>query len=101
MGVNITSIHLLFSFIAVIFIALSSIKLVRVGNIPGAWLIFSAVIGTFITAFIPLISTFVLLDESEYLLEVAVSSIDALLFLLGAYGFWLLAYYSISKSANK
>ena len=94
-------IGLLIMIFAFVLLLIASIRLLRANNIPGSRLIFLAIIGTFIGAFLPIIEIFFIVDEDSYIFEGLVNIFLALMFLVGAYGFWCLAKYSISNSANK
>ena len=99
MGFSIASIFILFAFVSCVLLFLGSLKLIKSENIPGSKLIFIAVIGAFISGFIPEAET----EEGEviFLWQVIEISTHSILILLASYGFYKLSNYVASISANK
>ena len=99
MGLNITTLSILFTIISGIFILIGSFKLFKTKNIPGSKLIFFSVIGLILTIFIPDPES---MEGKNQLIILGIeTTIISLLVLAGAYGFFLLANHTASNNANK
>ena len=90
------AIGFLISLVALAIIFVASIKLFRNKNIPKSNLILIAFIGSIIGAFLPLLESFYIIEESNTF-EAIVDLYLSLMFLLGAYGFWCFVSYSTKE----
>ena len=99
MGFSVASILILFAFISFILLLLGSIKLIAANNIPGSKLIFIAVIGSIVSAFLPEAES----DEGtiSMLWQYVEIGVNSILMLMVSYGFYLLSSYVAKNSANK
>ncbi len=90
----------LFTIIGLIIIVSASIKLYRSKNVPGAKLIFYAMIFHFLGAAMFVYPYVLDIDENEFI-EAAINIALGVAFVAGSFGFWRLAKYVVNNSAAK
>lgn len=98
MSFNITFIFLGVTVISSLFILMGSIKLVRSKDIPGSKLIFISILGYILSIFI--LGSDTEIEELPLTDQILIMGTDAVLILMATYGFYLLASYVASNSAN-
>lgn len=99
--VALESVGLVLSVVAFIIILVAGIKLFRHKPIPGVGLIFYSLIGTLIGVIFYGLYPFLVEEGGSYLLYTLFDIVLAILFLMGAIGFWRLVKYVISKNAGE
>jgi len=102
MNLSVTLVYLLdalFAVIAIIYILMASIKLVRARNIPGAKPIFGAIVFTLLGAVVSAGYTSVVEDTNVWI-EAAIDLALGIAFFIGALGFWRLSKFAVSTGAN-